>query len=641
VKRKKQSKVKFHFEWSLAEREAWKLPRKVTVSEWADENRVLDAMSSAEPGQWRTERTPYLKGIMDAFTDPEIEDITIMSSTQVGKTESVYNCIGYIIDQDPAPILLVMPRGDDADYVSQNRLKPMLNASPALVKHKTKNLDDITKEKFQLDRMVLYFTGSNSPAGLASKPIRYLFFDEVDKFPKFSGKEADPIQLATERTRTFWNRKIVKVSTPTTREGYIFREYEKSDQRRYYVPCPECGHYQVLNFRPGVHYPEGERDPEVIRDKKLAWYECENCKRHIKDEEKSKMLNHGVWLAEGQKIKPDGTITGKRPKTTRAGFWFNALYSPWVSWSDVAAEFIRSKGYIELLMNFVNSWLAELWEEKAGESKPEVLIKLAGEHEEGVVPPGALVLTAGVDVQKDHFYIVIRGWGYSEESWLIRACRVESWEDMIAILFRTKYPKAKTNIKGVEPLSVRLSCIDSGYRTDEVYEVCRQWRDVARPTKGRDHIITSPYKVSSIDRHPQTGAIIKGGLSLFHLDTSHYKNKINRIVHAEPGDPTQWHLFKNPSEDYLRQFCAEHKKIERDRKTGRAKEEWTLISPGAPNHYLDCEVGAIAAADMLHVSAMREEEKQEVYQPRKSNGFINGEQSNWIKRGNKNWLNRG
>ena len=622
--------------WNEAEKEAWKLPKEINVSEWADEFRVLTSMTSAEPGRWHTSRTPYLKGIMDAFNDSLVEEITIMASTQIGKTEALYNMLGYAIDQDPGPALLVMPRVPDAKSVSYNRIKPMLESSPALKCHLPRLEDDITKLEYHLDHMIVYFAGSNSPADLAQRPIRYLFLDEVDKFPKFSGREADPIKLAAERTRTFWNKKIIKVSTPTTRQGYIFREYEKSDRRRYYVPCPHCGQYQILIFSQ-IKWPEGERDPEKIRTNRLAWYECQHCGEKIMENMKSKIVSQGIWAPEGVEITPEGQIKGDIMESGHRGFWISALYSPWLTWSDVAAEFLKSKNYIELLMNFINSWLAEIWEEKTEESKPERLAALAGVYPEGVVPAGALVLTGGVDVQKDHFYIVIRGWGIGEESWLVRACRVESWEEVIAILFMTDYSKEK----GEGTLSVRLSCIDSGYRTSEVYEVCRKWGDVARPVKGQNHLPGAPYRVSIIDRHPETGVAIPGGLSLWHIDASHFKDKMNRMVHADPGDPAQWHLFANPSDDYLRQFCAEHKIIERDRKTGRTKEEWRLISVGAPNHYLDAENYAVAAADMIRVSAIRKEEQPTTYQPRKASGFIKRTQSGWLRRGQGEWLRRG
>ena len=622
--------------WSEIERQAWKLPRQMSVSEWADEYRILDPMTSAEPGQWRTDRTPYLRGIMDAFTDPHVEEITIMASTQVGKTESMYNMIGYAIDQDPGPALLVMPRQDDAKSVSGNRIRPMLKSSTALARHINKRFDDIKQLEYRLDHMVLYFAGSNSPADLAQRPIRYLFLDEIDKYSPFSGKEADPIKLATERTRTYWNRKIVKCSTPTTRHGYIFREFEKSEKNRYYVPCPYCGYYQVLIFSQ-IRGPEDERDTKKIKSERLAWYECESCQGKITDYHKPKMLQNGVWCPDGCSVELDGSISGERQYSSHRGFWISAAYSPWLTFSEILAEFFGTEGFPELLMNFINSWLAEIWEEKTEKSKPEQLKTKALTYREGEVPVGVLVLTAGVDAQKGHFYLVIRGWGLGEESWLIRAARVESWEDVIFALFNTTYPSAT---RGVEPFSVRLTCIDSGYRTNEVYEVCRRFSDIARPTKGQSFTTGIPYKVSVLDRHPGTGQTIQAGLKLWHLDTAHFKDKIHRMVHADPGDPAQWHLFADPSEDYLKQFCAEQKIVVRDKK-GRSREEWRPISAGAPNHYLDAEVGAVAAADMIRVAAMRKDDQAKVYQPQ-----VNKKSASWVKRGGwnsqnkKSWVNR-
>lgn len=208
---------------------------ELSVSQWADQFRILDPLTSSEPGQWRTDRTPYLRGVMDAFTNPLVERITLMFSTQVGKTESFYNMLGYAIDQDPGPALIVMPREPDCKTVSKRRIIPMLRLSPALQKHISNIGDDTAQMEIALNRMIIYFAGANSPAALSGKPVRYLFLDETGKYPKFSGEEADPVKLATERTRTFWNRKIVDCSTPTIADCYVNREYEKSDRRKYYV----------------------------------------------------------------------------------------------------------------------------------------------------------------------------------------------------------------------------------------------------------------------------------------------------------------------------------------------------------------------------------------------------------------------
>lgn len=594
---------------SEPERRSFQVPKDLLVSDWANKSRYLDPLTSAEPGQWMTDRTPYIKGIMDAFIDPVVEEIVIMASTQVGKTESMLNMLGYVVDQDPAPALWVMPRETDAKGISKDRIFPMINLSPALTSHRTQDKDDVTRLEITLDRMIVYLVGANSPAGLAQKPIRYLFLDETDKYPKFSGREADPIKLATERTRTFWNRKVVKCSTPTTREGYIANEYERTDRCRYYVPCPHCGEYQVFVFSQ-IKWSSEERDAEVIKEDKLAWYECLFCHEKITDSHKQKMLPQGKWIQSGQEVNRHGKITGKPKIASKKGFWINAIYSPWLTISEIAAEFIHSKDEPNLLMNFVNSWLAEVWEEKTEEREPDKIKMLALDYDEGTLPGGVMVLTGGVDVQKDHFYLVIRGWGVGLESWLIRALRVESWEEVLSILFETQYRKEDRSL-----LSVRLACIDSGFRTDEVYEVSRRWRDVLRPTKGDASVTGVPFKITRIDRNPKTGAVIEGGITLWRVDVSFYKDKIARLVSTK--DPIKWHLFKNPTEDYLKQFCAEHKIIIRNKKTGEAKELWMKKTHATPNHFLDSEVCAVAAADMLYVSTLREEGKKEIYEPEK------------------------
>ena len=580
---------------------AWELPEKLTVSQWADRARVLDA-SNAEPGPWHTQRTPYLKGIMDAFNNSLVEDITIMASTQCGKTESMLNMVGFAIDQDPAPMLVVMPREEDARSISSRRIIPMIFLSPSLRSHITSNSDDITKMEISLDRMTIFMSGANSPAGLAQRPIRYLFLDETDKYPRFSEGEADPIKLASERTRTFWNRKIVKCSTPTTKEGYIFREYERSDMRKYFVPCPSCGKEQVLVWTQ-VKWPKEIRDPEEVKNKRLAWYECVACKAKIEDGMKQKMLLNGRWIAEGGDSKVS---------RSKVGFWINAMYSPWLSFSEIAAEWLNSYEKPELLMNFINSWLAEPWEENFGRSNPQELAKHALNYRAGEVPGDVIVLTGGVDIQKDHFYFTIRGWGYGQESWQILSARVETWEEVIHYMFKAHYP---SEIKGIEPFQVRLVGFDTGYRADEVYELCREWSDVARPIKGQRSIgIGVPLRASTIDKFPGNGQAIPGGLKLWTLDTTYFKDKITRLVRNTKQDtPGGWHLHSKPSDEYLKQFCSEHKVITRDKK-GRATEAWVPVFRHGATHFWDCEVYATAMAEMLrHLFTMRPDDKRHIY----------------------------
>ena len=609
-------------------RNFWELPADLTVSQWADENRVLDPRSSAEPGQWSTARTPYLRGIMDAFNDAKVRSITIMASTQVGKTESMLNIFGYLVDQDPGPALWVNTTEELAKSFCKHRIHPMVIMSQALSKHLTGKEDDLGKLEIAFDRMPLFIAWSNSPAALSSRPIKYIFFDEVDKYPKFSGKEADPIKLGEERTSTFWNHKIIKCSTPTTKQGYIYNDYLKTDKCQYYVPCPHCGHYQVLNFHQ-IKWPKDEFTTQELKDKRLASYECFKCKEKMKDIHKNRMLQRGVWCPEACEVDKNGKIVGQLPVTTRRGFWINALYSPWLTFSDLAAEFLESKDQINDLMNFINSKLAEIWEESLGVKKPDQLRNLASHCAAGIVPSDAQVLLGAVDVQRDHFYLTIRAWGFRQKSWQVLSKRVESWEDVEHYMIDTEYP---SEIESIGNLNVRLFAIDTGHRASEVYDFCRRHGDRARAIKGRRVLSGIPYSVSNIDKYPD-GKPMPGGLKLYLLDTTFFKDKITRLVeNTAPETPGGWYFHKNPTDDYLNQFCSEHKIIIRDKK-GRPTEAWVPVGHHTPTHYWDCEVYAMAAAEMLHIFSMQPDQARHVYQPETGKSKWIPKKTGWIKHG--------
>lgn len=604
--------------WTTRERLAWTPPADLTVSEWADEHRILHPLTSAEPGRWRTDRTPYLKGILDAFSDPALERITIMASTQVGKTEAILNMIAYAIDQDPGATLFVMPREEDVISIGQRRIRPMIEASPQLTRHTTENKSDNKLKEMRFSRSMLYLAGSNSPADLASRPVRYVLGDEIDKWPAFSGREASPVDLMIERTRTFWNRKIVLTSTPTTRNGYIFREYERSDQREYKVPCPHCGEKQTLEFAQ-VKWPEDQRDPALIRQGRLAWYECIECEGKITDLQKPEMLAGGEWVAKA----------GSESTSTHAGFRIHALYSPWLSFGEVAAKFLESKDDPASLLNFVNSWLGWIWEERSERIEAEELAARTKEYERSTVPAGAVVLTAGVDVQGDHLYYVIRAWGSSgENSWLVEAGRLDAGlEQLVSVIVNRVFPGVGRQHR------VRLMCIDSGYRTDEVYRFARRHSEVVRPIKGQQSLSGVPIRSNKIDRNA-TGDTIRHSIRLFHIDTSHFKDKVTRLMTAQDGEPGEWNLHDNIPAEYLRQCTSEAKILNRNRRTGAMKTEWAKKPGSGANHYWDCEVYATAAADMLAVYTLtdtdqpQEDPQPEPEEPRwvspRRNGWING-----------------
>lgn len=609
--------------WEDYEKDAWKRPREFTVSSWADENRVLDARTSSEPGPWRTSKTSYLKEIMDCRTDPTVSKVTFVSSTQVGKTECLLNMIGYSIDQDAGPTLIVQPDEPTVKDFSKTRVLPMIEASPALKKYIPRNEDDISRLQYALVHMYIYFAGAQSPGKLASKPIRDVYLDELDKYPKYAGKEASPAKLAEERQKTFWNKFLFQTSTPTTEDGPVLKEYAQSDQRKFYVPCPHCDHYQLLYFD-NIKFDKAI-DPERIKRERSAYYECEKCKTVINDRQKIVMVEKGVWAPKGTRVI-EGKIIGEIPKTSHRGYWINCLYSPWVTFSEVAAEFLNSKNDPSKLMNFINSWLAEAWKERQEETKETKLRERCLAYRTGSVPDGCILLTAGVDVQEYCFKMTVRGWGYNEESWLLRASRLEKWEDVEEALFLTEYGN----------LRVRLAAIDSRHKSDEVYEFCRKYRHHILPIKGIDHL-SEPFKAHKIDKNRQ-GKSIPGSLIYYSIDTTFFKNKLHRFIHGGPDDIGQWHLPEDVSDDYISEMCAEAKVQIKDKK-GRIYYEWRKKTESAVNDYWDTENYNMFAAYMARVPKMRRDArtvrqfKKEHEAPDKAN------RGGWIPETN-DWLNR-
>lgn len=393
-----------------------------------------------------------------------------------------------------------------------------------------------------------------------------------------------------------------------TREGYIWQAWERSDQRQFHVPCPHCHELQTLSFAQ-VKFPEDQRDPAIIRQERLAWYECLHCKGTITDLDKAEMLSKGQWISEG------------KPGTHR-GYRIHCLYSPWLTFSEVAAKFLESKDDVPSLMNFVNSWLGWIFEEESSQIEEDQVAKRVTQYARGTVPSEAMVLTAGVDIQKNQLYYTVRAWGLKEQSWLIECGVLEGGLDLLVDVLMTRSWGGHR---------LRLACIDSGYRTDEVYRFCRKWPELAKPVKGQRTINGVPIKSTKIDRNA-TGDVVRGSVRLFHLDTHHFKDKLTRLMTATDGDHGAWHLHEDVPQEYLRQVTSEHKVLQRNRRTGATSTEW-VTKPGAgANHWFDCEVYSLAAAEILGVWAMQEQAPRPVSPPPSQ------AQSNWVKQ-KGGWIN--
>lgn len=592
---------------------ALSLPSGISVSEWADANRILGQKESPEPGRWQTIRTPYLREIMDAYSDPSVRRIVLKAAAQVGKTSCMLNCLAYTVDQIPGRTLYVLPTEDIARTYSKERVEPMFTANPELYRRMMSGKEDKTRVLYTFDTMVLHFGWANSPATLSSFPVARVFLDEINKFPAFSGRESDPVKLAEERAKNFWDRKIVLASTPTTPDGYISQEFERGDKCRFAVPCPHCGAFQILRFDQ-VKWPAGERDAERIRAGQIAWYDCERCLQRIDDHNKPAMLVRGVWCPEGCDVDIHGSVCGHTKETTVRSFHLNSLYSPWVTFSDMAAQFLDSKNNPAMLMNFVNSWQGEDWVEQTEEMSQERLAALRLDYKCGEAPEDAIIFTAGVDVQKECLYFVIRAWCIRDEivhGVLVMAERIDAGHGDEFQQLEDAVISAEFEVKG-QTLPVVLTAVDSAYRTDEVYEFCYKWRGRAIPTKGARRLV-SPYHITKIERNIK-GRVIDTGLKLWHFDTSYYKDMVQRMRTARPS---LWHLPSNISQEYIAQASAERKIIERSKRTGKTQEVWEPRNTYVQNHFWDADVLTMLAADVRRISRIKtQQSSSSAYRPR-------------------------
>lgn len=591
-----------------------KPPEKMTVSQWADKYRIIPAGTSNQPGRWKTSKTPYLKGIMDAFSDDRIEEIVFIKPTQVGGTESILNILGYIVDQDPSSTLVVYPSDTLAEDISKNRIQPMLRATKPLAEKFRE--DDSKLLALQFDNMYIPLTGANSAASLSSKPIRFVLLDEVDKYPPRSGggKEADPISLARERTNTFsYNKKIFITSTPTLKTGAIWREWEScTRQLFFYVPCPHCGRMQRLRFHQLKFPKEGSKTERSA----AAYYECPYCQGKISDADKHRMLQLGQWKNEGE-------TEGTRVSPKKTGFALNAIYSPWLSFADVAYKWLDAQGDQEKMQNFVNSWLGEPWEDVGSTAGAQKVLDNRGVYTRGMVPDWAQIITCGVDVQQNCLYYTVDAWGQGKKIYNIDHDCIPGvdFNTLWDVINQTYY-----DAKGRD-WYIDLALIDSGDQTDQVYDFCYVHNPLTVPVKGSSTPIPARYRVSAIQREGSAAR----GMNLIICDGSYYKTMIYAKINAVDGS---WQVFDGVDQEYCEQITNEHKVFER--KNGVGSWVWRPKTSGAPNHYLDCEVYAACAADLLGAFALLEDPpepaaEESAYQQEEEdeNWFGDNEDDDW------------
>lgn len=579
-----------------AMRAALRPPTRVTVSEWVDKHMLLGSDSS-EPGRYSTDRTPYVREWQDSAALPHVHQVTIQKSTQVGGSQALLNVLAYAIAADPGPITWIMPTREDAAEFGENRVQPMVDLIPVLREQLTGERFDAKKRQIRFKRCRLLFRSAVTPKELAQYPARWLFGDEAGKWPAYSQKEAAPFDLARERCRTFYNHRIYLNSTPVHEEGLISVEFQRGDRRRFHVPCPHCKSFQVLKWAQ-VKWPGTVQDERAMQDARDAWYECEHCQQKILDEHKAGMLAAGWWCPEDIDPTPhlvDGKLCLPDDKAPHRSYHLWAGYSPWLAWWQLAAEFLRSKNTPKSLQNWINSWLGEPWVERVEETKADAVRACAGGYHRGEVPDQVRVLTAGVDVQKRFLVFAVRGWGAQMESWLLDHGRIDTFEQLAAVLFGKPWPRG---------LMVRGVLIDTNYRSGEVIDWARKYPAVVRCGRGVELDTPIPFRTESLERHPRTGAVLPG-LKVWHVNVGIYKDLLAQSVGGGGvAGPDGFHVYEEIDDMYVNEMSSEQKVMQR---TGpRERERWVKKAGHRQNHYWDTEVYNRAIAHILRIDQLRD-----------------------------------
>lgn len=568
--------------------ERFRPPPKLTVSQWADRFRVLSPEASFRAGPFSVDAAPYQREPMDVMGDPKVRAVVVMWASQVGKTEMLNNFVGFRVDQEPGPMLVLQPTLEMAEAWSKDRLAPMLRDTPRL-RGKVADArsrdsgNTLTHKSFAGGHITI--VGANSAAGLASRPIRDLIQDEIDRYPATAGAEGDPSSIAESRTATFPNAKNIKVSSPTLKGSPIDKAWEASDQRWYHVPCPHCAHEQKLEFG-GTDVPFGLKwdsgKPET------AHYVCVACSCIIEEYDKLLMLKKGRWIAEN-------------PTSHIPGFQLSALYSPFFTWSRLAERWLRDKPDPLKLQSFVNTILCEPWSDTGEGVTSHVLQErlMAFPERDGVklVPNGVGVLTRSVDVQGDRLETCVWGWGEGEECWRVdfelipgNPSNVEPWRELDRVI-----PKQYAREDGTV-IACSATFIDSGgHHTQQVYDFCRgKSGQRVYPCKGSS--LGEGVPLISAPKRQESARVVLYQVGVFGAK----EDLVARLAKINEVGPRYIHLPDDIDAEHLNQFMAET--LVTKFVHGRPVRTWVR---NGPNEQVDLFCYARAALHSLGPSVFR------------------------------------
>lgn len=607
---------------------AWRPIARPPLAAWIPANVRLPSETSSNPGPYDLDRFPFWRGVLEACEDPETERVTMQAGTQIGKTTLLQVFLVALPVLSPAPAMLA---GPDRDAVRELRDKfYRLAESTAQVDKMLPPTWRRNDQWIDFGTMLCHLAWSGNRQRLSGKSCKYVLCTEVDRWRQ-SPHEGATQNLIAERVKAFHRSLIIYESTPTDDTSAIADLYDQSDQRRFHVPCPACGHFQELRFFchkegvyagaggvAGLQTPTGEwLSPDQVLES--AYYTCEKGCR-IESEEKPAMIRRGRWVPKGQAIDEHGKLAGTPERSPRhAGFHLSSLYAETVSFGRIAAEYLQSRDNQAQLQSFWNNWLGLRWVTTTRTPKwQRVGRRLAGGHRRGTVPAWAIFLTAGCDTQDDCAYWVVRAWGEGSTSALVdwgkvtqrydadgRPIQDSDLDQLDDLIMVRALPLVQPNPIGLTQLRVRLANIDyQGHRTWQVFQWVRRrakYGDRLRIIAGDTRVPAGEFYRLSVIERTQDGKNYPGGLRRWALDVDSYKEDVQARFEAPLDKPGAWYLTEKILEegsDYLRQICNEGRRRTRD-KRGREQMTWEIVDHRLGNHYWDCEIYARAAADMV------------------------------------------
>lgn len=575
----------------------------ITVSQWAQ--RYREVVGGSRPGRWRNENSPYAVKPMDLWTEPSVREIILCFAPQVVKTQIAFNCLGYSIDQDPGSAMYVMPDEKTAKRISWRRLLPMIKASPRLASLLSERSESTTRLAIRFrNGMDLMMAWASSVAEISSEDVRYLILDEVDKFPDYAGREADPVSLAKVRTNSYpYTKKILILSTPGAEPSRItnLMKYEADETYRMSVRCPICGHNQIMDDE-HIVVIRGRKDPRDIVREQLGRYSCAGCGFYWDDYMRNQAVLRGAWVPGRFDSEGDWHKCEPAYHPVSVAFHLPAWYSLQESLSEVAAERIRGEHDIVRKMVYITQKRVEEYKETVERKKEAEIIRHRSNLPSGIAPKDTIALTAGIDSHTWGYRFSVYAWvedkiGFS--CYKIHHGTLGTLHDVKTFVFEARY-----QIEGSgETMGIWRAGIDTGGNktydidttmTEEIY----QWLGSVPPgviygIKGASHKQQVNVKPTVIEKYSHSHKPIPGGLVVYFINTGAIKDIIHWMLSRKEGETNRFYLDADTldaDDPYVRELLAEES---RRKKNGTT--EWIKVRMA--NHYLDTAVIALACAD--------------------------------------------